>query len=106
MNRVVRSAFAVACLLGLSACAVVASPVGNGSLFTDVRGPVEVENGVAASKLGRACAHNILGLVAYGDASITAARKQGGIEQVATIDHDSFSVLSVYSRFCTQLRGE
>jgi hypothetical protein len=92
-------------LLYLSACAVVASPVGNGALFTDVRGPVDVENG-AASKLGRACAHNILGLVAYGDASIAAAKKQGGIDQVASLDHDSLSVLSMYSRFCTQARGE
>jgi len=61
---------------------------------------------VAASKLGRACAHNILGLVAYGDSSIAAAKKQGGIEQLASLDHDSFSVLSLYSRFCTQARGE
>jgi hypothetical protein len=106
MHRILSLVLALVGSLGLSACAVVVSPVGNGALFTDVRGPVQVQNGVAPAKLGRACAHNVVGLVAYGDASIAAARKQGGIEQVASIDHDSFSVLSLYSRFCTQLRGD
>jgi TRL-like protein family len=90
----------------LSACAVVMSPVGNGSLFTDVRGPLLLENGVAAEKVGRACAHNVLGLAAYGDASMVAAKRQGAIDRIATVDHHSVSVLSVYSRFCTQVRGE
>jgi hypothetical protein len=106
MNGTWASGLAVIGLFFLSSCAVVFSPVGNGALFTDVRGPLQAQNGVAPSKLGRACAHNIVGLVAYGDASIAAAKKQGGIEQIASIDHDSFSVLSLYSRFCTQLRGD
>lgn len=106
MHRALGCGLALIASAGLSACAAVYSPVGNGALFTDVRGPVEAENGVTASKIGRACAHNILGLAAYGDASIAAAKKEGGVEQIASIDHDSLSVLSVYSRFCTQVRGE
>lgn len=89
-----------------SACAVVMSPVGNGSLFTDVRGPLLVENGVTAEKVGRACAHNVLGLAAYGDASLATAKRQGAIDRIASVDHHSVSVLSVYGRFCTQVRGE
>ena len=97
-----------ACLLAAFAftgCAVVMSPVGNG-LYTQVKGPLDAESGKSASKEGRACAANYVGVVAIGDASIEAAKKHGGITSVSTVDHESFSVLSAYSRFCTLVYGE
>jgi hypothetical protein len=44
-------------------------------------------------------------MVAMGDASIEAAKKQAGISSIASIDHDTFTVLGVYARFCTVVRG-
>lgn len=90
----------------LAGCAVVASPVGNGAFYTQVNGPVATGPATGAAKQGRACASNVLGLVAVGDASIAAAKRSGGITSVAAVDHDSLNVLGFYSRFCTVVSGE
>ncbi len=86
-------------------CAVVVSPVGNGAIFTNVSGPIASGSEVEATKSGRACAANYVGLVAAGDASIESAKKNGDITSVSAVDHKSFSVLGVYSRFCTIVTG-
>jgi hypothetical protein len=62
----------------LQGCAVVASPTGNGLIYTGVKGPVAVGPSPRASKSGEACATNILGLITTGDASIDAAKQNGG----------------------------
>lgn len=90
---------------GTTGCAIVASPVGNGALFTNVSGPVASGPGSNATKSGRAWAENYLGFVAVGDASTEAAKRSGGLTEVATVDHESFGVLGVYSRFCTIASG-
>jgi hypothetical protein len=87
-------------------CAVVASPVGNAAIYTQVKGPVDVGSGTSVSKHGRACAANYVGFIALGDASIEAAKRHGGISTVTSVDHDSMTVLGVYSRFCTLVAGE
>ncbi|HEX5276258.1 MAG TPA: TRL-like family protein [Fluviicoccus sp.] len=90
----------------MQGCAVVASPTGNGLLYTGVKGPVAVGQSPRASKSGQACATNMLGLITTGDASIDAAKQNGGITQLATVDHASTSILGLYSQFCTVARGE
>ena len=92
--------------IALGGCAIVASPVGNGAIYTAVKGPITTGSSTGASREGRACASNYVGFVAVGDASIAAAKQQGGITSVAIVDHDSMSVLGLYSRFCTIVHGE
>lgn len=88
----------------LGGCAVVASPT-TGLLYTKVQGPVVVGNSTNTTKTGQACASNILGLISTGDASIDAAKKAGGIKEVASVDHDSTSILSLYATYCTVVKG-
>lgn len=88
----------------LGGCAVVASPT-TGFLYTRVQGPITTGTGTDTTKVGRACATNILGLIATGDASIDAAKKAGGITTVASVDHDSTDVLLVYAEYCTVVKG-
>lgn len=95
-----------AAVVTASGCAAVASPVGQGALFTSVQGPVTATPNSAVSKVGESCASNVLGLFATGDASIEQARRNGGINEVSTIDHHSTSVLFIYSKFCTVVRGQ
>lgn len=90
----------------LACAAVVVSPVGNGVLFTTVRGPINANPEAESGRSGEACASNILGLVAFGDASIEAAKRNGGIHRVATIDYEATTIFAIYSKFCTQIRGE
>jgi hypothetical protein len=96
------------CALGiaLAGCAMVASPVGNGFLYTGVEGPVDSGVSSNATKTGESCAQNLLGIIAWGDASISTAKIKGTISSVASVDHDSFSILSLYSRYCTVVHGE
>jgi hypothetical protein len=84
---------------------MAASPVGNGQIYTHVHGPVDAGQAASSGKTGRACAVNYVGMVAMGDASIESAKKDGGISSVASVDHDTFTVLGVYARFCTVVRG-
>jgi len=105
MRRIVILLLAASASVSLG-CAVAVSPVGNGAFFTDVKGPVQATDEGEASRSGEACARNILGLVATGDASIETAKANGSIQTVTTVDHTSYTVFGLYSRFCTVVRGE
>lgn len=98
----VTAAALAASLLG--GCAFVASPT-TGFLYTKVQGPITTGTGTATAKTGQSCATNILGLISTGDASIDAAKRAGGITTVASVDHDSTSILGLYGTFCTVVKG-
>lgn len=97
----------VCALLALlsAGCAVVASPV-SGFLYTDVKGPVDSTDGAIGQKRGEACAISILGIVAVGDASIDTAKRNGGITEIQSVDHQSTSCLTLYGKFCTLVTGK
>lgn len=88
----------------LGGCAFVDSPT-TGLIYTKVQGPVTTGHGTNTTKTGQACATNILGLISTGDASIDAAKKAGGIKEVASVDHDSTMVMVVYGKYCTIVKG-
>ncbi len=101
----VRKLFAaLASTLVWSACAYAVSPV-YGGLYTKMTGPWSVTSAQASTKMGKACANSILGLVATGDASIEAAKRAGNITAVSSVDFESTDVLFLYARFCTIVRG-
>lgn len=87
-------------------CATAVSPVGNGALFTSVKGPVNATTSTGISKSGQSCATNILGLIAVGDSSISTAKEKADISKVANIDHQSTTVLGLFSNYCTIVEGE
>jgi len=105
---------AVVALLGslmvATGCASAWSPVGGffGSawIYTDVTGPMDAGGHGANTKTGEAMATSILGLVATGDASITAASANAGITKVHHVDFHTWSVLGVYAKFTTKVYGE
>jgi hypothetical protein len=99
-------ALAALAVLPLAGCAIVSSPVGNGLLFTQVKAPVLANEGPRGTKTGTSKAMNALGLIAMGDASIETAAKQGGITKITHIDHDSFSVLFLFSSYTITVYGE
>lgn len=72
-------------------------------LGTEAGAATSVES---ATKMGKACSQNILGIVALGDSSIAAAKKAGGITKVASVDADYMTVLYLYGKVCTIVRGE
>lgn len=58
------------------------------------------------SKTGKACAQSILGLVAFGDASVEAASDKARITKVNNINLESFSILFFYGTLCTIVQGD
>ena len=89
---------------GLSGCAAVRSPL-MGLWYTDVRSGLGATSNAAGNLTGEACATSILGVYADGDASIDAARRNGRINQISSIDEHHFSVLGVYGKYCVIVRG-
>lgn len=82
----------------------VASPVA-GVIFTNAQFGDEAENGVAVTLTGKACAQSWLTLFAFGDASVEAAKTNGGITQVAVVDHSATNFLGIFGEFCTIVKG-
>lgn len=94
---------AVAATALLTGCATGLSPVGTG-LITDVKGPITA-TGETGTKTGKACANTIIGLINKGDASIEAAKANGGIQVVATVDYHTKGFYPFFGDTCTIVTG-
>jgi len=75
-----------------------------GSFFTEGKMGVQ-DNGGPTGKEGRACMTSVLALVATGDASIDAAKRDGGITNVSTVNYEVSNVLGIYGKYCTVVQG-
>jgi len=93
----------------LGGCAWAMSPVGDGWIYTDVKGPIHATNAPVNEKtlkVGRAKCHNVLGLFAWGDATLETAMKNGDLTRVQHVDHESYTILGCYSEFTTVVYGD
>ena len=99
-----KTMFVLGAALFLGACATPSTEVGV-ALFNDTVQPLMVTGNSGATKVGRACAKNYLGLVITGDMSVEAAKKDGKITQVTSIDKEVKSY-AIYAEVCTVVRGK
>lgn len=104
MNKLAMAMIGVG-FLSLTACQPVASPL-VGVFFNDTKYGYIATTNTNATKEGKACAQTILGLVATGDASISAAKANGGITQVSHIDYSAKSILGIIGDWCTIVKGQ
>lgn len=77
----------------------------SGMLYSDVQGPVNATGSMRGNLHGEACAASYLGLIALGDASISAAAKAGGVNQISHVDHTWTNILGLYAQYCTHVWG-
>ncbi len=79
-----------------------------GWVYTDTKAPVstEFDKAPVTTKYGMSYTENVLGLVAWGDASLDAAAKAGGLSTINYVDYQMFNVLGIYSKFTTVVYGE
>lgn len=95
----------MALLLNIMGCTYFMTPIQGGSLFTNAGFPVSATSVHNSTKKGMACVTDILGLIEKGDASISAAKVNGGITEVATVDAWHSSFLFFYAKYCTIVTG-
>lgn len=78
-------------------------------LFSQFQGPIAVAPNAErlGEKSGEACAMNILGLVAIGDASLDTAARNANIQKISTLSYSFMNVLgALFSRYCLLVTGE
>lgn len=91
-------------LLALTACASPRTRTGS-AMITLLKEAGEVTSSNVAQKRGESCQMNLLGIANVGDSSIEAAKKNGNIETVSSVDYDILGVIGFYSRVCTIVKG-
>ncbi len=103
MLKKITLASALTSVVLLTGCATGMSPVGVG-IITDVKGPITATDN-SGSKTGTACASTIIGLINQGDASIAAAKAEGGIKTVSTADYHTKGFYPFFGKTCTIVTG-
>jgi hypothetical protein len=105
-------AFVSGVLIIGTGCASVTGSYPSGSIYTGVTAPHGIDRseisgtGKTGDKAGEACATGILNAAAWGDASIDAAKKAGGISDVHSVELRSFNILGIYTQGCTEVHGK
>ena len=94
----------------LSGCMIVDSPIkgvlGTEVIWGDIATGEPGSSKPGALKEGKACAESILGLLARGDASVRAAKENGKISEVSSVDHSARNLLNIVGEWCTIVRGK
>jgi uncharacterized protein YcfL len=78
-----------------------------GVIYTKVDAGIAAGEGpVGYSKVGKAEASSVLGLVATGDASIQTAVKNGNIKTIKYVDYHVENILGVIAKYTTTVYGD
>ena len=92
------------CLAGILGGCATSVPVG--SLYAEIALPVNATSvGIASPKVGTASCTSILALIATGDCSIEAAKKNGGISTFSHVDWDAKNILGIYGKYKITVYG-
>jgi len=84
----------------------------SGSLYSGTQVPHGINRnetsgpGKTGDKQGESCATGILGIAAFGDASLDAAKKAGGVTEIHSIEFHSTNILGIYTQGCTVAHGK
>lgn len=62
--------------------------------------------GDKSSNEGKACIHSILGLFAFGDASIQTIKNKSGIKEVTDVNWQARNFLGIYASLCVIVGGK
>lgn len=104
--RAMLAALLCVSLFGCAFAAPVVPPVG--SAYTNIAAPIDIDADPSelGSRVGKGSVTAILGLVAWGDASLAAAARDGGVKTIRHVDYEYTNVLFFYQRFTTVVRGD
>lgn len=97
-----------ACLVAsvalLSGCQ---TPYSGGAIYNNYSAPVDVrDNATNCDKRGEATMVNFLGWFGLGDAGVAAAKNNGGITKVGSVDVHFTSLIGLFGKTTTVVCGE
>lgn len=102
--KALRLVLILGAVAALAGCALLV-PMGN--VYTGVKLPMAATaNSGASTKTGEATCVSVLAVVATGDCSIEAAKKNGGITKVHSVDWEVKNILGIYGTYKTIVSGE
>lgn len=102
--KLLKSAALAAVIASAGGCA---SAIPQGAIFTDVNLPVaSAEGEVLYTKTGTAEAKSYFGLVAFGNASVEQAVKNGGIKKIKYVDYHANNILGIIGTYKTTVYGD
>lgn len=102
----VRIAGTIATLGLIAGCATPMPKAGPGMVVTKTQEAVGAGPAEKADKTGEVCQQNFLGVATIGDASVEAAKKEGNIDTIHSIDSDILGFLGLYAQNCVIVRGQ
>jgi len=107
MQRVLAASIAVLLLFCFGCYSAPIMPP-NGFLYTNIDAPVSpaVAGRPIGDRKGEAISKAVLGLFAWGDASVAAAVREGGISEPRHIDYEYFNIFGIYQSFTTIVYGD
>ena len=105
MIKIIAIAMLAILLSNCSSHSPVTGTIYTGTTHSGLGGGV-VDNKIKTAKVGTSTCASVLGLIAFGDCSVSAAKKDGDITKVNSVDHESTTIYFFYSSFNTIVRGE
>jgi hypothetical protein len=113
MTKAIHVSLAVVFALAIGSGCSFMGRMPTGAVVTDIQAPMdsvavhlsEKTDPKIPEKTGKATVASVLGLFAFGDASLTTAMKNAGITKVYRVDYESFSFLMFYSSFTVVVYG-
>lgn len=91
----------------LASCTQTKSGVTSGFIMTSWNDTISasIDNSVKVTRSGEACSTNILGIIATGDSSVEAAKRDGRIKNVSYADTSYLNILGIFQKGCTIVKG-
>jgi len=113
MKRMILLAALLSVIVMSTGCAFIVNggaddePVPAGMVFSSVRWTDKASpNEGGATKTGYSRAVGILGLIAFGDATVTKAADDAGVTEVYSVDHEFETILMLFNTYTTIVRGQ
>jgi hypothetical protein len=106
MKPYIKAVIALTTLASLSGCYAFLGVENGGLIYRDVTLPLTATEYGPGSKVGRAEATTLLGLISTGNAGIEAAKRNGGITKVAHVDYRRTNMLGIFATYEVIVYGD
>ena len=96
-------------LLFITGCSALNSPVSGlitATTHSGIGGDRTIDNNVHIAKIGTATCRSVLGIIAFGDCSVAAAKYDARISNINSVHQQSFNIGGLYQSYTTVIQGD